>query len=270
MAKEKNQKEELNEKLEAWIRDNIPEDEEEKKKIMNWAKVCGKHIFETLDISLDEPAGWIAIYTTVIEKIIEQLAAMRSKHSQYAINIADVVEIGYDDGEIDDDEEKQGNFSPYIFDLEAKNSDNMFEISKEDIDSNEETAGRTVEELSPIEKCTCWNSNNIKYQANTLNKIATEVMKTLGQDIDIHLGNSVVVFPIFTICHQQLREYMKLLQYESGSSSEAMDICGIFTVYAHLVEEGEVAVEYKPDPSHKLATKSDATATARHDDDEDE
>ena len=47
-----------------------------------------------------------------------------------------------------------------------------------------------------------------------------------------------------------------------------MDVCGNFTVYAHLVDNGEVAVEYKPDPSHKLSTKSDAIATASHEEDE--
>lgn len=262
MSKEKNQKEKINKKLERWLNNNVPDDEEERKLILDWASLCERAIREELNIAIKKPEAYLAIYCTIFDAILDKLTKERTNHSQFSINVAGVVEIGYDDSNNDDETEKMGNFAPYIYDIES----GKFEIGKKEIDALENSTAITSDELSSIEKCTAWVSAHVLKQKKALNDIATVAIKTLAESVDIHLGNPVVVFPIFAICHQQLREYIKILQQESGKSSEKMDVCGNFTIYAHLVDDGILAVEYKPDPSHKLSTKSDGTATASHED----
>lgn len=262
MGKEKNQKDEINKKLEQWLRNNVPDDEDERKVLLDWASLCERAIREELNIAIKNPEAYLAIYCGIFDAILDRLTKERTTHSHFSINVAGVVEIGYDDSTNDDETEKMGNFAPYIYDIDGP----KFEIGKKEIDALEDSTAMTADELSSIEKCTAWVSAHVLKQKKALNDIATTAIKYLAEAVDIHLGNPVVVFPIFAICHQQLREYIKVIQKESGNSSEKMDICGNFTIYAHLVDDGVVAVEYKPDPSHKLATKSDGTATATHED----
>ena len=264
MSKEVNQKSEVNEKLEKWLQDNVTDDPEEREVLMNWARLCERAVRDKLNIGIDHCEAYLAIYCTIFEAILARLEEERNTHSAFAINVADVVEIGYRDADDDGESEKVGNFVPYIFDLNADN----FEIGKNEINSLEGSTALTADDLTSAERCTAWVSAHVQKQKKTLNEIATVALKELSDTVDIDLSSAVTVYPIFAICHQQLREYIKLIQSESGKSAASMDVCGNFTVYAHLVDNGEVAVEYKPDPSHKLSTKSDAIATASHEEDE--
>ena len=265
MSKEVNQKDEMNEKLAMWIENNVPDDEEEREILMNWARLCERAVQDKLNIGVDNPESYIAIYCIIFDEILARLAQERQTHSEYSIYIADIVEIGYDDAKDDGVTDKVGNFVPYIYDLDGDN----FEIGKKEINALEGSTAITSDELTSSERCIAWVSAHIQKQKKTLNDIATNAVKTLFEEVQIDLSTPVVVYPIFAICHQQLREYVKLLQHESGKSSEAIDVCGNFKIYAQMMDkDGKIAVEYKPDPAHKLSTKSDVSATASHEDED--
>lgn len=238
----KNEKE--NELLKTWYENTVVEDQED---CINIAGMANKECLRRWNIGLggeDEPEVALGFYSVVFNSIVDMLRSKRADNNEFAINIANVIEIGYDDSTDDGEQEKPGNFCPYIYDLGVKTN------IDEDPDHDS------------IERCVRWNSENVKEQKKTLSEIASNAVKTLHESLDIHLGSTEAVFPLFTTIHEQLVEYMKTKQAESGTSTVMINFCGNFDIYCRLVEGGDVAIEYAPKPSDKIGIKSDSTATA--------
>lgn len=236
-----------NEKLAKWYEDTVVEDRED---CENIAGMATRECLRRWNIGIgsdDEPAVVLGFYSVVYDTIRNTLNEKRSEKSAFSINIADVIEIGYDDTKDDGEQEKQGNFCPFIFDIGHKT----------DVDEDPD--------LDAVERCVRWNSENIKTQKKTLSEIATTAIKRASEELEIHLGTPEAVFPIFTTIHEQLVLYMKTKQAEEGTPQVMINFAGNFDIYCRLVEEdGKVlpVIEYKPKPSEKLQTKNDAVATA--------
>lgn len=233
-----------NELLKTWYENTVVEDQED---CNNIAGMATKECLKRWNIGIgsdDEPETVLGFYSCVYDTIIDELRSKRGDKNEFAINIADVVQIGYDDSNDDGEQEKQGNFCPYIYDIGHKT----------DVDEDPD--------LDSIERCVRWNSENIKAQKKTLSEIATNAVKNLHEQLDIHLGSPEAIFPVFTTIHEQLVLYMKIKQAESGESEVMINFAGNFDVYCRLIEGGDVVIEYSPKPSQKLGIKSDAGATA--------
>lgn len=244
-----------NELLEKYIEDIISEDYEENIQIAQLAK---SELFRVWKIGFDEEelkeedpdAGAklvLGFYSKVYECIMEKLREKRADKSDYGIKIADIVLIGYDDSNDDGESEKVGNFCPYISDMQHKKIDNDFDP-----------------EDTSIERCTRWMTENVKEQRKTITDIATNAMKKLSTDIAFHANSPTVIFPMFATIHEQLVEYMKLKRAEEDVSEYMINFCGCFDIYSRLTEDGDSVIEYSPNPSQKLDTKSDATASAEN------
>ena len=243
-----NLKNEENELLQKWFEDTVVEDREECVQI---AETAMNECLKRWNVFLGDAQTTLAFYSIIYDCILEKLKEKQGEgKEQFAINIGDIVEIGYDNSEDDEESEKAGNFSPYIFDGEKKIQ----------VDENPD--------LSTVERCTEWSSKNIEKQRKTLDQIATNALKALAEKVDVHLSSNVVVFPCFCTIHEQLVEYMRLKHAELNENEVSINFAGNFDIYARVVEGGDVAIEYSPKPSQKLSIKSDATATAVHDDED--
>lgn len=243
-----------NEKLEKYIEDIISEDMEENLQIAHLAKEelfrVWKVGFDEEEIKQEDPDSGaklvLGFYSKVYECIMEKLKEKRqADNPSYGIKIADIVLIGYDDDSDDGESEKIGNFCPYISDIPHKKIENNFDP-----------------EDSSIERCTQWMTENVKEQRKTITDIATKVVKVVGDDINFFISSPTPVFPMFATIHEQLVEWMKLKRAEEDVSEYMINFCGCFDIYARLTEDGEAVIEYSPNPSQKLETKSDATASA--------
>lgn len=230
--------------LKNWYDDTVVEDRED---CNNIAGMASRECLKRWNIGIgtnDEPEMVLGFYSVVFNTIIDALREKRNDAPEFAINIADVVQIGYDDSVDDGEQEKQGNFCPYIYDLGKKT-----DVTEDpDIDA--------------VERCVRWNSENMKSQKKILSAIATNSVKNLIELLDIHLGSPEAVFPLFTTIHEQLVLYMKTKQAESGDSEVMINFAGNFDVYCRLVDGGETVIEYSPKPSLKLGIKNDSAATA--------
>jgi len=235
-----------NDKLNEWYDDNIVDDIEDNEEI---ARLAYRRCLDAWNVGLGENADdtktSIAFYGIVYDSIMEALREKRVKHKEYAINFAEVVIIGYDDSEDDGEQEKVGNFCPYIYSGDAKTEPNQ------------------DPDLKSIERCVEWKAKNLVNAENTkiISEIETLALKKLVEEADIHLSNPEPIFALFTTIHEQMVAYMKIKQAESGED-EMINFAGRFDVYCRPAEDGEIVIEYSPTPSEKLGIKADHIATA--------
>lgn len=228
--------------LQTWFNANVVDDVEECKTI---AEMAIRECLKRWNISFGTPETVLAFYSIVYNCIVEELRTKRGEKVEFAIDIANLIQIGYDDNNDDGEQEKSGNFCPFIFEL-----------------SQQQTSWNEDPDMSSIERCNQWVSENIKEQKKTINSIATAALKALVDVADIHLGSSVAIFPLFTTIHEQVVSFMKVKQADTGASEVMINFAGNFDIYCRVVEGGETVIEYSPKPSMKLGIKSDAGATA--------
>lgn len=230
------------EKLQKWYDDNVVEDIKECNEIGELAK---RECLNRWNVGFEYPETVLGFYSIVYQTILDKLCEKRSDKNAFAIKIADIVEIGYDNDSDDGEQEKSGNFCPYICDLGGKT------------ESNEDP------DLTTIERCTEWCSTKLNDgQKSLLNDIAKSALKNLKDDVDIHISASTAIFPIFSTIHEQIVSFMRVRQAETGDSEVMINFCNNFDIYCRIVEGGEAVIEYSPKPYHKISIKSDITATA--------
>lgn len=234
---------EVNKKVDEWFKKTVVEDAEDCLSIGNDAmEECRKH----WNIGFGNPETVLGFYSTVFGCILDKLVSKREKNSAFAINVADVVEIGFDDSTDDGVSEKVGNFCPYIYDLGKKMS----------YDDNPDR--------SSIERCTEWASKSITEQRKTLDEIASDSVKHLHEDLNLELAASSAIFPLFCTIHERVVGHMKVKLADINKPEAMINFCNNYDIYARTGENGESIIEYSPKPMQKLAVKSDSQATSEH------
>ena len=246
MSKDKNQKERVNEKLENWYEETVVDDRDDNNTI---AEVCIRECKERFNIGLGDAPTVLAIYALTLDSITEQLKSMQEKTPEAELHIDDIVAIGYDNLE-DDDTEKQGNFSPYMFDLGGR-----LDFTR-DPDSNS------------VENCTRWMTMKLKDYPQMWDSVASRVLTLLDEKCDIPISQSCIVLPIFALIQSQLCKYMDVKRKDSGENEIMITFAGVVDVFARKTEDGGTTIEFKPMPSTKLGIKSDAKATGVHEDED--
>lgn len=241
-----NQNEEINQKLLDWYESNVVDDREDNSTI---AQVCMRECKERFNIDLGEVPTVLAIYAFTIDSITEQLKSMQEKTEEAEIHIDNIVAFGYDNI-ADDDTEKQGNFSPYMFDLGGR-----LDYTR-DPDSNS------------VENCTKWMTTKLKDFPKMWDEIASRVTTNLYDECNIPLAHSCIILPIFALIQSQLCKYMDAKRKDANETEIRITFAGSVDVFARKTEDNGSTVEFKPLPSTKLGIKSDAQATAKHEDED--
>lgn len=96
-----------NKKLDAWIAENVTEDTKE---VMIIGNTASEEALSKLNIGLSAEMA-LSLYGIVYAEIIDKLRNLRSDNPSFIIQIANIVAIGYDNTEEDEDTETQGNFN---------------------------------------------------------------------------------------------------------------------------------------------------------------
>ena len=246
MAKDHNQKDDVNQKLEAWYENTIVDDREENNTI---AEVCIRECYEKFNIGLGDAPTVLAFYAHTLDAITDELKSLQEKKTEAELHIDDIVAIGYDNLE-DEEQEKQGNFSPYMFDLGGRLD------FQRDPDSNS------------VENCTRWMTMKLKDYPKLWDNVASNTITTLNDDCNIPIAQACIVLPIFALIQSQLCKYMDTKRKDSGENEIRITFAGVVDVYGRRNEEGGTDIEFKPMPSTKLGIKSDAKATSIHEDED--
>lgn len=231
---------ETNMLLEAWFADNVANDVEDN---MTIGEMATAECLQKLNMGIN-PKTAIAFYAIVYEQIIEKLKQKREEKDEFAINIANVVTIGYDNASDDEESETTGNFNVFIQDGTKK------PVFAEDPD------------LYTQERCTQWLAVNVTEQPKTIEAIAVAAVKALHETVEVELSAPECVFPAWAIIHLAMVSFLKTKRTEKSSYDEMIEFAGQFEAHCVLKEDGEVMMEYKPHVADKLNIKSNIIATA--------
>ena len=235
MAKEKTQ----NEKLEMYIKENLIDDVDLNLLI---GDVAGKLAFDKFNIKFTSPELVLGFYGVAFNTIMEVLLSKRSDNSEYKINIADVIEIGYTNFGDDDESEKIGGFCPYIYNLDNKKKD----YSEVDITA------------TSVDRCVQWNSKNIREQIELIKEISTLAVKNLHDEIAVPVGNNEVIFPLFILIHEQMISTLTLTMIDQNEQEMDFNFISCYDVKVRKEEDGKYTFGYKPNVTMKGSVKSDA------------
>lgn len=231
---------ETNALLEAWFADNVVEDVEECLTIGGMAK---EQCLQKLNVDIS-PKSALALYSITFKEIVKKLMSKREDEKGFVINIANVVKVGYDDTEDDEEAETNGNFNIFIE-----------EVGKAPIMTEDDS-------LLTLERCVQWMSLNVKEQPKIIEGIATAAIKSLADEADVHLMKPEVLFPIWCIIHNQMVGFIKARRTETNSYDYMINFAGNFDAHCQMLESGEVVISYKPHIADKLNIKSNLIATA--------
>lgn len=232
-----------NEKIDRWISENVKDDIEDCYEI---AKLAYREIKERYNTMFTTNEMTLSFYGVVFQSIMEVLLSKRKDYAEFDINIADRFVVGYSDLGDDEDMEKAGSFVPHIFDL----------------DSGKKTY-EDYEGTSTLQACIEWSSQNLTANPEVIKEISTRAVKNLHEILNISLSSETVIIPFFVAIHESLIQYMMLKQRDLGEYETMINFIGCFNIIIRMNEEKEQSIEYAPNVSAKLETKSDNIATSK-------
>lgn len=260
--KNKNGVNEAMEKINSFIKDILPEDFEINEQISETA--CNiLNISFALNLE-SLPLFPIAMYNIAFDELVSALAKKRKNYSEYAVNVCGYFLIGYTN-QYDEDNEKNGNFTPSI---EYVNHTSSFEAC-----SINDTANSIA---------TVWCAQHMVESHELLMDVAARTIERVSRMFDVQLGGAEIVFPIFCCTHAAMEEIIKtkLNSYSTNYVSEGgnyqgniyqINFAGCYRVSAVIPEDengnpdyANPQIVYEPAVFHKTESKSDEIATSIH------
>lgn len=233
---------EVNKILDEWYHNTIIEDVDECNLI---ARMAMTEALEKFDIGLDEQHT-LALYCTTYDEIIRELQKKREDNpDQFVINIADVVKIGYDNIEDDENSETSGNFN--IFIEHVGNTPKMPDAGNAE---------------HSIDACNQWLHENINEQRKIIEAISAQAVKHLHEDLEIEISSASAIIPLWVITHRCLVSFINTKRSEENVSDAFINFCNALEIHCQLQEDGSTIITYKPNISEKLNIKSNAIASS--------
>ena len=220
---------------------------EDKEDVITICEAASKIIYDRFKLKLN--AELLAtIYSSTYYSILGELKELEKEYKDvgFHINIADRLEIGYSTTS-DEDDEKQGNFQIYVRHLNStkKNDD----IADED--------ARTEE------RAVIWNATNIKEQPELLKKIAIRAKNDLEKNLEIVIGSSELILPMFISTYEALIVYLTTKRRELDEFAYEINFCSCFEIGARETEDDLDEIYVTPSIASKLTLKDDASASAK-------
>ena len=214
--------------------------------ISQFSQAAAMEIRQKLKAVVD-PKLAIAIYAETIAAYVGFLKTKQSDYTQYCMNILDMIELGYDTSDNEDDE-KSGNFAFYMYDVESHKS----------IETDE-----SIERSDEI--CAQWASSNISVDSQSVIREANAFAKDhIKNVLNVAVENASVILMIFLIVHDTILKCMKIKRLEEGSSIYQITVAGIVEITCQDGGDDEDRYFFKVEPSVKHSGKNDAVATGRN------
>lgn len=231
-----------NQKYLSYFKENTPEDLED---VMTICSTASKTIWDHFRIKFDDPELLGAVFSKIYEAFIKYLVDQESKFSDFQIDIAGRLSIGYTTTS-DEDEEKQGNFM----------------ISIKDLNSNKKYEGIDDPTVKAVERAVHWNSQNVINQTKTIQDVSL-IANELLKDIDVSLGSSELVMPIFVTTYECLVNYLKVKRREKNDFEFEINFISCFYIGARESEEDFDDIYIRPNINSKLMLKNDSKASSQ-------
>lgn len=205
-------------------------------------------LFQDPDTKEPCPELIISIMVKIYRAIFNRLEKERETHKSFEINVADEFTIGFDCGEENEDDEKNGNFMVSIKHLYKPDS----------VDEDEDNLEKTC-----IECCVRWMDKNVKKNPEIIRSIAVDATKLLS-DIDVALASSDAIFPFFCTVYRTLVKTLILKKAEADDYEYEINFASCFNIIIQEKENGTNAVNFRPTIMDKLGLKSDVTASSQY------
>ena len=231
-----------------WYHKNVVEDEDF---VSSVGTLSQKMLYQKFNITIKLRTIPIAMYAVIFDTIKSFLHTKEGSKSSYAINIADVLEIGFTSGfdEADSDAEKIGNYTLF------KNIESPEMWQKETGDLNSSVL------------CTQWMASlRVNESTQDMKEIAAKAFDNLHSDISIFLPSPDMVIPIFCTIHRQIIEQVKLMYVNSSQDLKddfRLNFAGLFDISVVELEEG-IQVLFKPRVSDKGGFKNDDEISSKN------
>ena len=220
-----------------------PEDQED---VLTILTAATQELFNKFGIDFTDPkllgVTWQRIFYTIVHKLEDY----KTKYSNYAINFCDRLVIGYDTKE-DEDDEKQGNFMIYIQHLNSNKKDD------EKMESTDTAVERSVQ----------WNTENVKSCSKEIKDISSAALLSL-KDIDVTIGSSEPIMPIFIKTYEALVKYISIKRGETKSYEYEINFLSCFYIEAIETDDGIDAISVRPSIDNKLLLKDDLKASSKN------
>jgi hypothetical protein len=245
-------KEKLDTFVVRWFRDHAVENHEDMKMISD---LTDRSVEQQFAIVLDPNNKHTEVYAVLFYgtflTILEFIKNKQKKYNNYAIRIANSINIGYTNND-NDDNEKVGNFMP-IIEYVGVNMNYIDTITNEELNPNKTS-----------KNCIGWMNLNIKHNAECYKDIQEKAYHKLYKDFRLDMRTSEAIIPIFCIFMDHINNVVKLKFKEAEGtdiSETHMNVLGLFDVFYSYNEEDDQEIwEYVPSITTKLALKSDTMA----------
>ena len=234
---------EKNEKYIEYFNERCVEDREH---IETICRTAASIIYKRFKANFDDDAILVgSTFSKIFEVCIKQLMTFHEKYSEFKINLFNRLEIGYDNNN-DEENEKVGNFMIFLIPLSIDKKDDSV------LDPDAKAAQLATE----------WLSQNSINTPKTLSKISVDALDAL-KDIDINIGISELIFPIFITVYETLVNYIKIKRKETNEFEFEINFLSCFSIGFRESAEDETGDIYiRPSIGLKLDFKSDHKASA--------
>lgn len=199
----------------------------------------------------------IVTFIVAFNDLIDEIKKYRRDCNQFRLDMANRFTIGFDNTDSDVDEEKEGNFCPFIFNIEK------------DIKMMENVTSRI-----PTERCNQFVDDELKKSFSSLGEKDSERAMTIlnnfsakafGElrDLDLVYPNIDMVPCIMLYVYDQLIGYIKQkrLEYSEEDYDEVeINFCGCFNIIAREREDGTDDIIITPTIESKTGIKDDLTS----------
>ena len=219
-----------------------PDDQDD---VLTVCEISSKELFQKFKLKFDDPRTLAAIWAKIFDSSVKYLKGCEETHSEFEINIADRLVIGYDTS-TDEDDEKQGNFCIYIRHLNSDKKDDMT------IEPSDKAVERAVQ----------WNTNNIVDKSSTIRDISNNALEYC-KEIDVHLGSAELVMPIFVKTYEALVKFIKIKRSDTDQFEYSINFLSCFTIVCRETEDGDL-IDIVPSITSKLGLKNDSQASAKY------
>lgn len=219
---------------------------EDQEHIITICETASKIIWDRFRARFDDPRLLGSCFSKIFGAFLNKLESLESEYSNFDINICDRLLIGYSTTE-DDDDEKQGNFMVSIRHLNS---------NKKNEESDDPTAKCT-------ERAVQWNTENIIAQPELLRKISIEAVDELKQ-IDVAIGSSEIIIPLFVTVYESIVNYLKLKRRENDSFEFEVNFMSCFYIGARESEDEIDDIYIRPNIESKLKLKNDTKASSKY------
>ena len=230
---------------EQWFDTNCVDNADE---LIEIGDIARELIHQNISLDIQNSKTVIAMYSIILSEFFKTIADKEDEYDEYCLSIADRVKIGYTNTD-NDDEEKVGNFSPFMQHCDEPCSDAPIDDG----------------EVRTIELCVQWNAANVKDQSDVLKDCAARAKKALADLLNIKTDSHEFILPMFCIIHRAIVNYVKDPLKDENCNENQITVAGLYDIGAQKVD-GEIHIWYQTGVPIRRWIKNDSIATGKHED----